>query len=106
MSVRAAPLPTSVAMLAAGSNSQVTGALALPLDLTPQGLTGCLLRVSPDFVVLMAGSGGAATFTMSVPNMPALVGVRFHQQALVFDPLAGNPASAVMSDAATAVIGP
>jgi hypothetical protein len=24
----------------------------------------------------------------------------------VFDPLAGNPASAVMSDAATAVIGP
>jgi hypothetical protein len=34
-----------------------------------------------------------------------LVGLRFYQQALVLDPAAGNPAGAVMSNAAEGVIG-
>ena len=51
-----------------------------------------------------ARNGGEAEFT-HVPNSSALVGLAFYQQALVLDPLAGNPFGAAMSDAAAAVVG-
>ena len=56
-------------------------------------------------VVLVSGANKPAAFTWPLPNQAALVGLHFHQQAVVPDPGAGNPLGAVMSDAATAVIG-
>jgi hypothetical protein len=49
---------------------------------------------------------GSATYALAVPASAALAGFILHQQALVLDPAAGNPSDLVMSDAATAVIGP
>jgi hypothetical protein len=40
------------------------------------------------------------------PNVSTHPGFIVHQQAIVLDPAAGNPSGLVMSDAATAVIGP
>jgi hypothetical protein len=71
----------------------------------PFGLTNCFLRVSPDLTDVLIGSAGAATFTLAVPLNPALAGLIAHQQALVLDPAAANPAGLVLSDAATAVVG-
>ena len=34
-----------------------------------------------------------------LPNAPAFAGLRFFQQAMVLDPLAGNAIGAVLSDA-------
>ena len=77
----------------------------LPLDLSPFGLTNCWLRVSPDVSVLLIGSAGSAGFALAVPVNPSLAGMILHQQALVLDPAAGNPAGLVVSDAATVVVG-
>lgn len=49
---------------------------------------------------------GRTNFTMAIPAAPSLAGLRIHQQVLVLDAAAPNPAGLVMSDAATAVIGP
>ena len=54
---------------------------------------------------MLVGSTGSATFTFAAPASAALAGMLLHQQALVLDPAAGNPAGLVMSDAATAVVG-
>jgi len=48
---------------------------------------------------------GSATYALTVPASAALAGFILHQQAVVLDPAAGNPAGLVMSDAATAVVG-
>jgi hypothetical protein len=105
MTVRMQPLPQSVAMLLAGLSNVTAAAGPLPLDLSPFGLTNCRLRVRPDVSVVVIGAGGSASFALAVPTSPSLAGLILHQQALVLDPAAGNPAGLVMSDAATAVVG-
>jgi hypothetical protein len=77
----------------------------LPLNLSALGLTSCWLRVSPDTNDLLLGSAGSANHVLAVPASGALAGLLLHEQALVLDPAAGNPAGLVVSDAATAVIG-
>jgi hypothetical protein len=42
---------------------------------------------------------------MTIPAATALDGAKFYVQAVVLDPLAGNSAGAVLSDAAAAIIG-
>jgi lectin-like protein len=95
------------ALIEAGSvySNTVSSFGALPLDLTPFGMPGCQGRVSTDVTVFVAGNTSTATFQFAIPNNQALLGFRFHHQALVLDALAGNAAGAVMSDAATATIG-
>jgi hypothetical protein len=68
-------------------------------------MPGCTAFVSIDAVDLLLGAGTRASWSMSIPAAPNLLGSRFHQQALVVDPLAGNASGAVVSDAATAVVG-
>jgi hypothetical protein len=51
------------------------------------------------------GANQQGIFSMAIPNSLNLVGVVFHQQALVPDAAAGNVAAAVVSDAATGVVG-
>ena len=67
-------------------------------------MPGCDLRVSIDVADFQVGTANSATFSFTVPSSTALVGFVLHQQALVPDP-GTNPFSAVMSDAATVVIG-
>jgi len=60
--------------------------------------------VSVDAVTLLSGRGGTATFRLSIPDAPVLVGMHFFEQAMVLDPAAGNALGAVMSDAAEGVV--
>jgi hypothetical protein len=46
-----------------------------------------------------------ATFRLPIPGVPALVGLKFYNQALVLDPGAGNVIGAVVSEAAEGVVG-
>ncbi|MCA8949492.1 MAG: hypothetical protein KDE27_08305, partial [Planctomycetes bacterium] len=57
-----------------------------------------------DFATLALGAGQRARFSTAFPLDPALVGLRYFQQAAVPDPTA-NAAGAVMSDASAAVVG-
>ena len=75
-----------------------------PIDLTPLGLPGCNRHVEPAVAMFVAGQNHTARASFAIPNLPELVGLRFHQQAVVLDPNA-NAAGAVMSDAMEGVIG-
>jgi hypothetical protein len=52
----------------------------------------------------LLGQDQQAKYRLPIPDSPALVGVRFYNQAVVVDPSA-NALGAVMSDAAEGVIG-
>ena len=82
----------------------MAGSTPLPQRLDPLGMPGCSAHVSPDAVLFVAGSGGEAKFTITVPYQPSLLGLRFYNQAFVLDP-AANALGAVVSDAAAALIG-
>jgi hypothetical protein len=89
------------------SGSKTTwGAVSLPLDLGPMGLTGCKLLVSGDVpaMPLMPTPIGVAVWGLPIPNSPALVGAKFYNQAFFVDPKA-NPAGVTASNAAEGVIG-
>ncbi|HLQ37759.1 MAG TPA: hypothetical protein VK348_08160, partial [Planctomycetota bacterium] len=98
-------LPANAAFLLTGWSATTSRFGPLPLSLNALGMPGCTAFVSNDTVQLVLGSGGQATATFPIPNFASLVGLDFHQQAIVLDPLAGNALGAVMSDAATATIG-
>lgn len=97
-------LPLSTAILAVGLSTTTSPLGNLPLDLAGLGAPGCQLRVSPDVTAVLAGTANAATWTLGIPSSTALQCVRFHSQALVLDPTF-NQLGAVVSDAASAVIG-
>ena len=106
MTVRVEPLPLSLAVMISGFSNVSSTAGPLPLDLSPLGLVNnCWLRVSLDANDALIGSSGSATYALAVPASPALAGLLLHQQAVVLDPAAGNPAGLVLSDAASAVVG-
>ncbi len=75
-----------------------------PTSLANFGMPGCLQHVSVDAGLLLVGSQQQARSLLPIPDAAALVGLRFVNQAIVFDPLA-NPAGAVVSNAAEGVIG-
>lgn len=104
MVVTANNLPQSAAIMLVGFSKTVSGLGALPLSLGAFGAPGCNLRVSPDANVLMLGTGNQATWTFTVPNNAAFVGLGLYNQAVVFDP-AANAAGAVGSDAHAMLLG-
>ena len=75
-----------------------------PIDLTPLGLPGCNRHVVPAVATFVAGQNHTARASFAIPNLPAIVGLRFYQQAIVNDPGA-NQAGVVVSDAMEGVIG-
>ncbi len=75
-----------------------------PQPLGAIGMPGCSRHITADAAALVVGQNGWATYRLPIPNWPALVGVHFHNQAIVLDPGA-NAAGAVASDAAEGVIG-
>lgn len=79
-------------------------ATPLPLDLTPMGITGCSMYVSPDYMEEIQNLGGTATWTMKVPNVSSLVGSTVFIQAWVIDGNA-NPGAVLVTNAGEAKLG-
>lgn len=75
------------------------------LSLAPFGMPGCYAHVSLDNVAYVTGTGGEALWTLPIPYAPALVGVRFYNQAVILDAAAGNALGAVVSEAAVGLVG-
>jgi alpha-tubulin suppressor-like RCC1 family protein len=98
-------LPADLALVFTGLSTSWSGTVPLPIALGPFGMPGCTAFVSPDHLLLLAGANQQATLHFAIPNQPALVGARFHQQAFVPDAGAGNPLLGVVSNAATAIVG-
>lgn len=90
----AAPGSWAVLMLG-GSNTAWSGG-ALPHDLTPYGLGGCSLLVSPDLLITVPTSGapggtaltGTASVSLPIPANPALAGLTAYFQWFALDPAA------------------
>ncbi len=99
LEVQLLDLPADCAFLAFGW-TQVQ-----PLSLAGLGMPACTASVAIDNVRLLTGSGRTALFRLPIPFATNLLGLQFHNQAFVPDPNAANPLRAVVSDAATAVIG-
>jgi hypothetical protein len=91
-------LPASAAFLCMGWSTTA------PQPLDAIGMPGCAVHITADAAVFLAGQQNTATWQLPIPNDPNFVGARFYNQAVVLDPSA-NPAGAVISDAAEAVIG-
>lgn len=98
-------LPANAAIMFTGLANRNSVFGPLPLNMTPLGLTGCTLYVSPDVLEFVSGVGGSATYSIALPmTSAALLGYRIYQQALVVDP-GVNGVGAVLSDAATLSVG-
>ena len=93
-------LPQNLAVLGMGFSKPPQ-----PVSLAGLGMPGCSLHIDVDAVALLSGQWNRAKFGLSIPSRASLVGLHFYQQALVLDPAAGNPAGAVMSNAAEGVVG-
>jgi len=104
LEIRLLDLPISVAFMMTGFRTTSSSLGPLPLTLAGFGMPGCTAFVSDDLVTMVTGSGGQAVFTLAIPTGAFVVGAMLHQQALVLDPGA-NVLGAVMSNAATGVIG-
>ncbi|MCC6669891.1 MAG: hypothetical protein IT458_02435 [Planctomycetes bacterium] len=88
-----------------GASATVWGSTPLPFPLAGIGAPLCSLRVSPDVIVpLGTGAAGTPSFTFTLPNSTALIGVRFHNQYVAGDPGA-NAAGITVSNGLTAWIG-
>jgi alpha-tubulin suppressor-like RCC1 family protein len=97
-------LPLGVAVMLTGLSRTQSSLGALPLPLGAVGMPGCTAYVGDQALTLVLGAAGQARLAISLPNLQALLGRSFYQQAVVLDP-AANAFGAVMSDAAAAVIG-
>jgi hypothetical protein len=77
-------LTLSVQNLGAGIAVMVTGLGQVALPLQPIGLgfgPGCTLLVTLDALDVMLPVGGSATWSLPIPNLPALVGLHLFNQA-------------------------
>lgn len=84
------PGPTGVGIMVIGFSDTAFGALTLPLDLTPFGMTGCNLLASRDASALLLSASGQASWAFGIPNNPALTGIVLFNQAFVYD-VGANP---------------
>ncbi len=97
-------VPAQLGLMLTGESNTVFGGSPLPLEVTTLGMTGCLLRVSPDVLDAVFTFGPTASWSVAIPSQPNLLGYRLYQQAFVFDP-GLNPFGGSLSDAAELQIG-
>lgn len=96
--------PNSAAALFLGASNSTWGPIPLPLDLTVAGAAGCKLLTSIDIVGGVAtAADGTGSLPFPVPNDTGLLGVGFHVQWAVLDPV--NQLGFAFSNAGTAKIG-
>jgi hypothetical protein len=59
------------------------GTASLPLaSILPQGVAGCFLWTTPDFVAAALPTAGSVSTQLAIPNQPALIGQVFHHQVV------------------------
>lgn len=75
------PSTGSVSVLFGFSNATWNG-LPLPFPLDGIGAPGCALHTDVVAALPVTSSGGAATFTLVIPTLPALAGLSFYNQAV------------------------
>jgi hypothetical protein len=75
-----------------------------PLDLAILGAPGCSGHVNPDVLLTLNGAANVASFTLPIPNDPALAGFLLYLQSLALDPPT-NAFGFVASHAYAAVVG-
>jgi alpha-tubulin suppressor-like RCC1 family protein len=97
LEVRLFDLPANAAFMAFGWRR------LQPVGLLASGLP-CIPQISVDALAFLLGANGQAVYRLPIPDDPALVGIRFHNQAFVPD-AAANPLGVVLSDAAEGVVG-
>lgn len=92
-------------LVVSGASKTQWGSLSLPLDLAPLGAKGCQLLASIDFASAgLADASGQGLFSFLIPQDTRLLGIGWHQQAIVFDPKA-NPLGLTFSDGGSVLIG-
>ena len=97
--------PTKPALLGLGASKNQWGPLKLPFDLTALGAPSCKILASVDVTgSALTNSSGSVSFSIPVPNQPALTGVIFHHQIWVFD-TSVNKFGIVSSQGATVTLG-
>ncbi|MEO6596068.1 MAG: hypothetical protein ABIP94_15065 [Planctomycetota bacterium] len=75
-----------------------------PLDLTVLGAPSCFLHIAPSVMITaFANAAGNASYSLAIPNDPALLGSEVFGQGAVFDPTA-NPLGLVLTPAVRAEI--
>jgi len=80
------PIPEPVGVVSMGLSNRKFGALGLPLDLTPLGMSGCWLYQSMDNPRLLTISGHGGKFGFQIPANPSFVGGKLYLQAVVVAP--------------------
>lgn len=82
-----APLSTPCAgVLLIGSSATNSATLGtLPFDLAPHGAPGCLLRVDGGVAQFFGFGSGSLGFPVSIPSVPAFVGVSLYTQGVILD---------------------
>jgi hypothetical protein len=79
-------LPFGIGLVGLGLSNTQSGALPLPFDLTPIGMTGCSLLADPAVFQVVTGVGTTAPWTFAVPPAPTFLGVVLYAQGFSLDP--------------------
>ncbi|MBL9076689.1 MAG: hypothetical protein JNL08_04245, partial [Planctomycetes bacterium] len=100
--VESVPTVNTGVLTLVGMSRTVSGAAALPLDLSPFGMPGCRALVSHD-IVLLHGFDHVSP-PLPIPNLPSLYGTEFYVQAVVGE-LGANPLGLIWSRGLRCIIG-
>jgi len=90
-------IPSTTAYFSIGLGHTSFGSQSLPMALDGVGMPGCWLVQSSDIGQLSIQPPGSATYSLSIPNISALVGVDLYLQGFAAAPGA-NPAGAIASN--------
>ncbi|MCC6781207.1 MAG: hypothetical protein IT457_00065 [Planctomycetes bacterium] len=92
------------AVMLTGFTASTWNGRSLPQALDNHGLPGCQLAIAAELSYPMSATPTGMFWTIQVPGLPSLGGLRFYNQAIALVPGA-NPAGAVMSASRESVIG-
>jgi hypothetical protein len=92
-------IPSSIAFVALGWSNTAYGVHPLPLTLAGFGLPGCSLQQSSEFAALPVSftSASTATFSLPLPNITGLIGLRCFLQGWAYAP-GVNPGHTIVSN--------
>ena len=96
--------PMAPVLLLVGASRSSYAGVQLPLSLAFVNAPGCELLVSPHIGVGLTAVGGVASWSLSLPNVAALVGQSFFLQGVVAD-AGANAFGFAFSNAVAATIG-
>ena len=98
-------VPGGVALMLIGFSHTLSPVFgSLPYEATPNGAPGCFLRASADVTTLLVAAGSTATWTLTIPNDPAMTCLPIFNQAAVLSQ-GTNSLGFIISDARAAIVG-